>query len=187
MKSSIIAITGLSGSGKTTIAKKLSKIINLPFIITSTTRPIRPNEKNGVDYHFLNRKVYDELNKKGHIIANESFKVASGDIWSYGIRKEDLETYEEIIMVLSPQGVKDLRKLGYEVLSIHIDINEDIRLHRIGARKDNQSEAEIKRRSREDREKFAEHEPDYIVNNNDLMEFTVKEILNIIIDEKGYF
>ena len=43
-----------SGAGKTTIVKHILK--NFPqvqFSISATTRPIRPNEKDGKDYHFL--------------------------------------------------------------------------------------------------------------------------------------
>lgn len=180
MKTKIIAITGLSGTGKTTLARMVSDITKLPFIITVTTRPIRPNEKDGIDYWFYTREVYNIMNEKESIIAGEDFRVASGDIWSYGIRKEDLESHKTVIMVLSPKGVKDLRKLGYDVLSIYIKVNEDIRLDRIGARKDNQSQAEIKRRSREDAEKFASYTPDYIIYNNNDVKDAINQIMDII-------
>ena len=49
----IYVITGLSGSGKTTIAKEVSKKTNLPLVTTATTRPMRPGEKNSIDYWFL--------------------------------------------------------------------------------------------------------------------------------------
>ena len=42
----IFVISGLSGSGKSTIAKKLSEKTGIEMVIQYTTRPIRPGEKN---------------------------------------------------------------------------------------------------------------------------------------------
>lgn len=48
-------ITGPSGSGKTVFIKALISKYPKDFehSISHTTRQIRPNEKNGVDYHFI--------------------------------------------------------------------------------------------------------------------------------------
>lgn len=57
----IILITAPSGSGKTSIVKYLmSKIPDLAFSISATTRPIRKNEKDGIDYHFLSEEDFRE-------------------------------------------------------------------------------------------------------------------------------
>ena len=62
----IILITAPSGSGKTSIVKYLmSKIPDLAFSISATTRPIRKNERDGVDYHFLSEEEFrDKIHKK---------------------------------------------------------------------------------------------------------------------------
>lgn len=49
----IIAIVGPSGSGKTHLAKFLRKELNIPTIVSYTTRPARADEKNGTDHLFL--------------------------------------------------------------------------------------------------------------------------------------
>src|SRR5690606_19823270 len=57
----IILITAPSGSGKTSIVKYLmSKIPDLAFSVSATTRPRRKNEKDGVDYHFLTEEDFRE-------------------------------------------------------------------------------------------------------------------------------
>jgi guanylate kinase len=49
-----IAISGPSGTGKTTIIKRiLDQFPVFAFSISATTRQIRPNETDGVDYYFL--------------------------------------------------------------------------------------------------------------------------------------
>ena len=57
----IILITAPSGSGKTSIVKYLmSKMTELAFSISATTRPIRKNEKDGTDYYFLSEEEFQQ-------------------------------------------------------------------------------------------------------------------------------
>lgn len=53
MKPIIIAIVGASGSGKTHLSKFLQKELNIPMIVSTTTRPWREGEKEGEDYFFV--------------------------------------------------------------------------------------------------------------------------------------
>lgn len=161
----IYVITGLSGSGKTTIAKEVSKKINLPLITTVTTRPMRPGEKNGVDYWFLSDENYNALKDAESIIAHESFNVEGGYIWNYGVKKEDLKN--DCILVLTPTGVNELQeKINDTVVDIMIDTDDDIRMHRIIDRNDNQSLEEIQRRDIEDKAIFSNYKPTLMVSNN---------------------
>ena len=55
--SKFIILSAPSGSGKSTLASHLlSEIESLSFSISSTTRNIRKNEKNGFDYYFISQK-----------------------------------------------------------------------------------------------------------------------------------
>ncbi|MBR4405179.1 MAG: guanylate kinase [Bacteroidaceae bacterium] len=56
MKSTILAIVGPSGSGKTTLAEHLKHELNIPVIVSYTTRPIREGEVNGKDHHFVSEQ-----------------------------------------------------------------------------------------------------------------------------------
>lgn len=63
MKPVIIAIVGTSGSGKTHMAEFLRNKLNIPTIVSYTTRPKRSWEKEGVEHHlfqkinFLRKKI----------------------------------------------------------------------------------------------------------------------------------
>ena len=140
--SKIYAFCGLSGSGKSTVANLISDLLDLPFVISYTTRPIRPGEENGKDYHFIDNEQWDLLNES--FIAPQEFNVACGSVWKYGILQDDLK--DDCIAVLTPKGINDLKECGYSVTSIYIDIDETIRSERIISRNDNQSKEEIKRR-----------------------------------------
>ena len=59
--SKFIILSAPSGSGKSTLASHLlSEIESLSFSISSTTRNIRKNEKNGVDYYFISQKEFKQ-------------------------------------------------------------------------------------------------------------------------------
>lgn len=62
IKAQVIALIGPSGSGKDYIYKKLKR--KMPwanFLISTTTRPIRQGEVDGVDYHFVTNEQFDKL------------------------------------------------------------------------------------------------------------------------------
>jgi guanylate kinase len=65
----IIILTAPSGAGKTTVKSKLLDALKaeLSFSVSATTRKIRGNEQEGIDYHYTNEEVFKKL------IENNSF------------------------------------------------------------------------------------------------------------------
>ncbi|RKF22014.1 guanylate kinase [Altericroceibacterium spongiae] len=58
----MLILSSPSGAGKTTIARKLLESHhNLQMSVSATTRPIRPGEINGRDYHFVDRPTFDTM------------------------------------------------------------------------------------------------------------------------------
>jgi len=58
----LIVLSGPSGVGKDAVLARMKKL-GRPFhyVVTATTRPKRAGEKNGVDYHFLSRKEFQQM------------------------------------------------------------------------------------------------------------------------------
>jgi len=58
----LVVISGPSGVGKDAVLARMRKL-RRPFhyVITATTRPKRAREKNGVDYHFLSQKEFQQM------------------------------------------------------------------------------------------------------------------------------
>ena len=55
----LIIITAPSGAGKTTLCKEILKNeSNIKFSVSHTSRKIRKNEKNGIDYYFISKKEF---------------------------------------------------------------------------------------------------------------------------------
>jgi guanylate kinase len=59
-------LSGPSGSGKSTLTNYLLDHYDnkFKFSVSSTTRKPRANEENGVHYHFLSRKEFEDVNLK---------------------------------------------------------------------------------------------------------------------------
>ena len=63
-KGMMFVLSSPSGTGKTTLTKKLAENNkNFVISISHTTRKPRPNEINGKDYHFVNKKEFESLLK----------------------------------------------------------------------------------------------------------------------------
>lgn len=80
----LILISGPSGAGKSTFVHALLESEpRLAFSVSTTTRPIRPGETDGVDYHFVDDAGFDRL------IAADAF-VEWADVHKrrYGTRKD---------------------------------------------------------------------------------------------------
>lgn len=61
-KGILFVVSSPSGAGKTTLCHRLMKEFpQLVFSISYTTRPQRPNESDGVDYHFVDEQTFSEM------------------------------------------------------------------------------------------------------------------------------
>ena len=65
----MLVLSSPSGAGKTTISRKLmERDGNLSMSVSVTTRPRRPGEVNGVDYHFIDAAAFDQLVGAGALL-----------------------------------------------------------------------------------------------------------------------
>ena len=64
-----LILSSPSGAGKTTLARLLlASDETLAHSVSVTTREPRPREKEGVDYHFVSRKQFDDLRARGELL-----------------------------------------------------------------------------------------------------------------------
>lgn len=65
----MLVLSSPSGAGKTTLSRKLlDEDKNVMLSVSVTTRKIRPGEKDGRDYHFINRQKFDALVEKNELL-----------------------------------------------------------------------------------------------------------------------
>jgi len=140
----IFCLIGKSGSGKDTIFKRLMKEdeLNLKPIILYTTRPIRDNETNGVEYFFINEEQLSEYRKSGKIIELREYNTVEGK-WCYCTIDDgqfDL-AHNHYLMIVTLEAYKNLKQyFGPEkVFPLYIHVDDDIRLERAIKRERQQS------------------------------------------------
>jgi guanylate kinase len=169
----MIIIIGCAGAGKSTIEKELTKIGHKK-ITSYTSRPIRANEKNDIDYHFITEEKFKNNLESGFFAEHTKYNG-----WFYGIAKKDC--HDDSIVVVEPYGFRQLKsKPELNVSSIFIDVPERIRLKRMVDRGDNLME--VFRRIFSDQGVFQgiEDEVNYVINNDRPLEKTMDEILLIL-------
>ena len=65
----MLVLSSPSGAGKTTLSRKLlNEDKDVMLSVSVTTRKIRPSEKDGRDYHFIDRKRFDALIEKSELL-----------------------------------------------------------------------------------------------------------------------
>ena len=117
----IYVITGPSAVGKTTVATRLLESRpTLKKVVTCTSRPMRSNETDGVDYHFLERDAMQAMIEGGQM-----FEYA--DVYGrlYGSRMSDVEaitsTGSDVLFVIDVQGARKVKRDHPEAVTIFID------------------------------------------------------------------
>ncbi len=84
----VFVITGPSGAGKGTLIKELAeRIPALEVAVSATTRPQRPGETNGVEYHFLEESTFVALIEQGAFL--EHVQYVSGK--RYGTLRSEMQ------------------------------------------------------------------------------------------------
>jgi len=184
-KGMMFVLSSPSGAGKTTLTKKISKN-NKDFIISvsHTTRKPRPNEVDGKDYHFINKKKFNELIKK------ESFyEYASIFDNYYGTLKDPVKKIisegKNVLFDIDWQGTQQLKKIKDLSLITFFILPPNIATlkSRLLNRHEGQEKLIDKRMNKFNEEVSHWKEYNYVVINDDL-DVCYNKILNIILSER---
>jgi guanylate kinase len=87
VKPFLLVLSSPSGGGKTSIAKQLLQARDdLGYSVSATTRPMRPGERDGVDYSFLSRDEFERRRDAGEFLEWASY---AGEL--YGTLKSEID------------------------------------------------------------------------------------------------
>ncbi len=120
MAGSLFIISAPSGAGKTSLVSKLIEKDQLIQVsVSSTTRPKRPGEEDGINYHFLTLDAFEQK------VAQQDF-LEHAKVFDnyYGTSKSSVEKQlndgKDVILEIDWQGAQQVRKLIPEAISIFI-------------------------------------------------------------------
>lgn len=157
----IFYLIGKSSSGKDTIYSRILAELPLKPIVLYTTRPKRDSETEGVEYHFVDRKTYDDMLKRGCIIEARTYDTVHG-LWTYFTSADgiDLES-GNFAGIGTLESLEKMRAFfgNDRIVPVYIEVNDDIRFLRAVERERRQHEpryTELCRRFLADNEDFSE-------------------------------
>ncbi|MCL5031312.1 MAG: guanylate kinase [Bacteroidetes bacterium] len=179
-KGVIIAVSAPSGTGKTTIVKKiLEEFPDLVFSISATTRQKRDNEIEGVDYFFITENEFKKKIDNGEFVEWEKFYD-----YYYGTYKSfiegNIDKGKSVIVEIDVNGALSLKKIYPKSILIFIYPPSFEELKNRLKKRNTEDEADYKKRiERAKMELSLKPKFDYLIENKDL-EKALLETKNLI-------
>ncbi|ABM61752.1 guanylate kinase [Halorhodospira halophila] len=167
-RGTLFIVSAPSGAGKTSLVRALlEQIPGLELSVSSTTRPPRPGERDGVDYHFLDEARFLERIESGRFL--EYARVFDN---LYGTSQDAVEARldagADVILEIDWQGAQQVRRVLPEAVSVFILPPSREELHRRLSERGQDSAEVIERRLAEAVDEMAHFsEYDYLVINDD--------------------
>lgn len=108
-RGSLLVLSAPSGAGKTTLVKALlARDPSLRFSISCTTRPPRPGETDGKDYHFIDRARFQQMVDQGEFLEHAA---VFGNF--YGTSRAQVEALRaeghDVLLEIDWQGAQQIR------------------------------------------------------------------------------
>jgi guanylate kinase len=142
----LVVISGPSGVGKdATIQHMQQRGFPCCFVVTVTTRPQRPGEINGVDYHFTSEEAFKQMIARGelleHALVYDQFK----GIPKAGVRAA-LSSGQDVVIRVDVQGAATIREFAPQAVTVFLTAeSEEALLERL-RRRHTEDEVQLQRR-----------------------------------------
>jgi guanylate kinase len=176
----VFVITGPSGVGKGTLIRSLvQQVPELEVSVSATTRPPRPGEADGVDYHFLSQEQFDAHEAAGDFVEHASY---SGH--RYGTLRSELSSRVEagvpVVLEIEIQGARQVRAAMPEAVQVFIapPSLDSLRARLVG--RGTNSPRDMDARLRTAREELAARDEFSHVVVNDRLEQAVAELVAVV-------
>lgn len=182
----LVVLSGPSGAGKDSLLQRMKQLgFPFHFVVTATTRPPRPGEVDGVDYHFVSRERFQEMIQRGELL---EYALVYGDYKGIPRRQveEALRSGKDVILRIDVQGAATIRKLAPEAVLIFLTAaSEEELIQRLRARNTEDPEALARRIATAREELKRVEEFDYVVVNREgCLDEAVAQVQAILQAEK---
>jgi guanylate kinase len=179
----VFVITGPSGVGKGTLIRGLmERLPALELSVSATTRPARPGERDGTDYHFLAAEEFERRVQAGEFVEHADYAGRR-----YGTLRGELDGRVEagvpVVLEIEVQGARQVRAAMPEAVQVFIapPSLDALRTRLVGRGADGPEEVERRLRVAE-RELEAQSEFAHVVVN-DRLEDALSELVSIVAAE----
>ncbi|MDQ6914846.1 MAG: guanylate kinase [Actinomycetota bacterium] len=176
----VFVITGPSGVGKGTLIRSLvQQVPELEVSVSATTRPPRPGEVDGVDYHFLSEEEFDRRLAHGDFVEHARY---SGH--RYGTLRSELETRigagVPVVLEIEIQGARQVRESMPEAVQVFVapPSPEALRARLVGRGTNSPRDMEARMRTAREEMEARDEFPHVVVN--DRLERAVGELVQIV-------
>lgn len=182
----LIVISGPSGVGKDAVLARMKESGRpLHYVVTATTRPKRPGERDDSDYHFVSKEEFEELIKQGELL---EWANVYGNL--YGVPKRQVQQAlaqgRDVIVKVDVQGAATIKSILPQAVFIFLAPPSVAELERRLKERETESAEEFELRMKTARgEMNALPMFDYVVvNHQDQIEATIAQIDAIICAER---
>lgn len=178
----LVVISGPSGVGKDSVLNRM-KELGLPFhfVVTMNSRPKRPAEIEGVDYHFVSVNQFVAMIEHDELLEHA---VVYGDYKGIPRRqvKEALASGKDVLLRIDVQGAATIRRLVPQALLIFLMAGSEAELAQRLSERDTETPEQLQTRLAAAREEMnCKQDFDYVViNRADELDQTVRDVMSII-------
>jgi guanylate kinase len=168
MSGVLFIVSSPSGGGKTSLVKTLLEAEPaLRLSVSYTTRPPRPGETDGRDYHFVTLPVFERMLEAGEFLESA---VIYGNRYgtSQKLIERELAQGHDVVLEIDWQGAQQIRRVMRQVVSVFIlPPSPEVLEARLRARGQD-SEDVVARRLASAREEISHvSEYEYVIINDD--------------------
>lgn len=177
----MLVVTGPSGVGKGTLIRTLrERYPGLELSVSATTRPPRPGEEDGVDYHFLEPAEFERRLEAAEFLEHAQY---AGN--RYGTLRSEIERARQagakaLVLEIEVQGARQVRRALPGAVQVFIaPPSEDALRTRLVGRGSDSAE-QIERRLAVAIEELAARDEFEHVIVNDRLDDAVQELVNLV-------